>query len=190
MPCSVDNEPTAYAKSNVCVLFRMLPCEMQTLLPHIHVVVMLRNTCLRARSNPYVGASGKYVNRRRGLDSNLSLPGTKADQVSLGTATASSPGASTSTREQVMTHSFQPRSRPHSLSPCPQGESRPVVFRHRPRHAGISRGRAPLGVVLLPHALRIAVVPAVRVGVDDSFGYLRLGEEEPVPPLRGGPLQP
>jgi hypothetical protein len=29
------------------------------------------------------------------------------------------------------------------------------------------------------------VVPAVGVCVDDPFGYLRLGEEEPVPPGRG-----
>jgi len=45
--------------------------------------------------------------------------------------------------------------------------------------------------IIAPHCFGIAAVPAVRVGVDDPLGNLRLSEEEPVPPscgeLGGGP---
>lgn len=40
-------------------------------------------------------------------------------------------------------------------------------------------------VVFLSHALWIAVVPTVWVGVDDSLRGLGLRKEEPVPPLGG-----
>jgi hypothetical protein len=64
-------------------------------------------------------------------------------------------------------------------------QARPVVLEHRPDYPGIADRAAQLVVVFPAHCLRVGAVPGFRVGVNNALRDLGLGEEEPVPPLRG-----
>lgn len=63
----------------------------------------------------------------------------------------------------------------------------PVVLEHSSNHGRIMDRRLPLREILVAHAVEIAVVPGVGVGIDDGFGHPGSGEEEPMPSRRGEP---